>query len=284
MTHSHDRWTIVLFRGTRATPLKISVRKKTIKRVLLAVVILAVVQVGGLAHYMMQRGQVTNQNAELEGLKEELSQSREQAVGFSEAIDNMQERVLTIKTINEKLQVMFGLAPEKAQDADAEGQGGEEVSYAAGGLGIRDGESLTEDGTGEQLGHAEARMAADIKNRLAWLERQTVRQLHMLARLEQAAGERVACGPRSRPSGPSKATCPQGSGHAFHPLPEKEHSIQAWISVPHEGKPCEPPPKAKWWRPPMIGRWEISSASIIGMEPRPSTAISPNYSCETARK
>ena len=194
MTHSHDRWTIVLFRGTRATPLKISVRKKTIKRVLLAVVILAVVQVGGLTHYMMQRGQVTNQGAELEGLKAELSQSREQAVGFSEAIDNMQERVLTIQTINEKLQVMFGLKPEKAQDADAEGQGGEEVSYAAaldGAAGMQDVDSLAAEVDGEQPGHPGARMAADIKGRLVWLERHTVRQLHMLARLEKAAGERV---------------------------------------------------------------------------------------------
>ena len=129
----------MLFRGIRATPLKISVRKKTIKRVLLAVVILAVVQVGVLAQYVSQTTRVTDQGAELEGLKAELSQSKEQAVGFSEAIDDMQERVLTIQTINEKLQVMFGLASEKAQDADAEGQGGEEVSYAAGGLGIRDG-------------------------------------------------------------------------------------------------------------------------------------------------
>ena len=140
MTPSHDRWTIVLFRGTTGNPLgttgtprKISVRKKTIKRVVLAVVILAVVQVGVLAQYVVQTTQVTDQGAELEGLKEELSQSKEQTVGFSEAIDNMQQRVLTIQTLNEKLQVMFGLEPEKTEaDADVEGQGGEEVPYEAG--------------------------------------------------------------------------------------------------------------------------------------------------------
>ena len=61
MTPSHDRWTIVLFRGTTGNPLgttgnprKISVRKTTVKRVVLAVVILAVVQVGVLAQYMVQ--------------------------------------------------------------------------------------------------------------------------------------------------------------------------------------------------------------------------------------
>ena len=56
-------------------------------------------------------------------------------------------------------------------------------------LGIRDGESLAaEDGTGEQPGHPGARMAAEIKGRLVWLERHTARQLHMLARLEHTSG------------------------------------------------------------------------------------------------
>ena len=107
MNHAHDRWTIVLFRGTTGNPLgttgnplKISVRKTTVKRVLLAVVILSIVQVGMLSHYMVQTSQVTNQGAELEGLKAELTQSREQAVEFAETIDDMQQRVLTIQSLS----------------------------------------------------------------------------------------------------------------------------------------------------------------------------------------
>ena len=254
MNPSNDRWTIVLFRGTRATPLKISVRKKTVKRVLLAVVILAVVQVGVLAQYVSQTTRVTDQGAELEGLKAELSQSKEQAVGFSEAIDNMQERVLTIQTINEKLQVMFGLAPEKAQDADAEGQGGEEVSYAAGGLGIRDGESLTEDGTGEHPGNAEATMAAEIKGRLAWLERHTARQLHMLARLEKTAGERVGLWAAIPSIWPVKGAVSSRFGPRISPFTGKR-AFHAGLDISGpRGKTVRAPPKAKWWRLPMIGR------------------------------
>ena len=201
MKPSADRWTVVLFRGTTGNPLgttgnplRISVRKTTVKRVLLAVVILAVVQVGVLVQYVVQTTRVTNQGAELEGLKAELSQSREQAVGFSVAIDDMQQRVLTIQSLNEKLQVMFGLEPEKRADADGKGQGGEEVPYEAAldrVTGIRAFDSLAADGAGAYPGNSEATMAADIKERLSWLERQTVRQLHMLARLEKTAGERV---------------------------------------------------------------------------------------------
>ncbi len=187
MKPSADRWTVVLFRGTTGNPLRISVRKKTVKRVLLAVVLLAVVQVGVLVQYVAQTTRVTNQGAELEGLKAELSQSRGQAAEFSEAIDTMQQRVLTIQTINEKLQVMFGLQPEQAKDTDAEGQGGEEVSY----------ETALDEATGrrnvdgEHPGNPEPTRAADLKGRLAWLEQKTTRQLHTLARLEQAAGERA---------------------------------------------------------------------------------------------
>ena len=255
MKPSADRWTMVLFRGTTGNPLgttgnplRISVRKKTVKRVLLAVVILSVVQVGVLVQYVAQTTRVTNQGAELKGLKAELSQSREQAVGFSEAIDNMQERVLTIQTINEKLQVMFGLAPEKAQDADAEGQGGEEVSYAAaldGAAGMRDVDSLTAEVDGEHPGHAGTTMAAEIKGRLAWLERQTVRQLHMLARLEHTVGERVGLWAATPSIWPVKGHVSSRFGPRISPFTGKRafHS-GVDISAPR-GKTVRAPAKGK---------------------------------------
>ncbi len=255
MKRSADRWTVVFFRGTTGNPLgttgnplRISVRKTTVKRVLLAVVILAVVQVGVLVQYVAQTSQVTDQGAELEGLKAELSQSKEQAVGFAEAIDNMQERVLTIQTINEKLQVMFGLAPEKAQDADAEGQGGEEVSYAAaldGAAGMRDVDSLAAEVDGEHPGHAGTRMAAEIKGRLAWLERQTVRQLHMLARLEKTAGERVGLWAATPSIWPVKGHVSSRFGPRISPFTGKRafHS-GVDISAPR-GKTVRAPTKGK---------------------------------------
>ena len=169
-------------------------RKTTVKRVLLAAVLLSVVQVGVLAHYVVQTGQVSNQVAELEGLKEELSQSKGQVVEFSEAIDEMRQRVLTIQSINEKLQVMFGLEPEQVEDTDVNGQGGEEVPYEAaldGRTGILDFEYLAATGAGKNPGHPGIMMAADIKNGLSWLDRQTARQLRVLARLEKTAGERA---------------------------------------------------------------------------------------------
>lgn len=191
---SDDRWMFVLFRGLTGNPLRISLRKAMIKRVLLAVVILSVVQLGVLVHYVMQTSQVTDQVAELEGLKEELSESRGQVVEFSEAVDEMRQRVLNIQSLNEKLQVMFGLEPEQVEDPDVKGQGGEEVPYEAsfdGASGIRAFEFFAEQGAGKYPGDSGTAMAADVKNGLSWLDQQTVRQLHVLARLEKAAGERA---------------------------------------------------------------------------------------------
>ena len=177
-------------------PLRISLSKRTFKRVLLAAALLAVVQVGGVAHYVVQTGQVADQVAELEGLKEELSQSKGQVVEFSEAVDKMQQRVLTIQSINKKLQVMFGLEPEQGDTAVVNGQGGEEVPYEStldGRTGILNFDYLTEIGESENRHQDDpgTMMATDIKNGLSWLDQQTVRQLHVLARLEKAAGERV---------------------------------------------------------------------------------------------
>ena len=248
MNHSHDRWTIVLFRGTTGnplgttgTPLKISVRKTTIKRVVLAVVLLAVVQVGVLAQYVSQTTRVTDQGAELEGLKAELSQSKEQAVGFSEAIDDMQQRVLTIQTLNEKLQVMFGLEPEKAKETDVEGQGGEEVSYAA----VLDGATGMRDVDGENPGNPGARMAAEIKGRLVWLERHTARQLHTLARLEKTAGERVGLWAATPSIWPVKGPVSSRFGPRISPFTGKR-AFHAGLDISGpRGKTVRAPAKGK---------------------------------------
>ena len=227
--------------GTTGTPLRISVRKKTVKRVVLAVVILSVVQVGVLAQYVSQTTQVTNQGAELKGLKTELSQSKEQAVGFSEAIDSMQQRVLTIQTINEKLQVMFGLEPEKAKETDAEGQGGEEVPYAA----VLDGATGVRDIDGTQPGNPGARMAADIKGRLAWLERHTARQLHTLARLEKTAGERVGLWAATPSIWPVKGPVSSKFGPRLSPFTGKR-AFHAGLDISGpRGKTVRAPAKGK---------------------------------------
>ena len=238
----------VLFRGTTATPLKISVRKTTVKRVLLAAVILSFVQVGVLGHYMVQKKQATTQGAELEGLQEELSQSRGQAVELFAAVDEMRQRVLTIQSLNEKLQVMFGLEPERVDDADVEGQGGEEVPYEAafeGAPGIRDFKWLTENGAGEHSGNSGAAVAAAIKHGLSWLDRQLLQQRHKLARLEKTAGERVGLWAATPSIWPVKGRVSSRFGPRISPFTgKKAFHAGLDISAPR-GEPVLAPAKGK---------------------------------------
>ena len=180
---------LCFFRGATGKPIGISLRKTTVKRVLLAGAILLIVQVGVLAHYVVQTNQVTDQVVELEGLKAKLSQSRGQAAEFSEAIAEMRQRVLTIQSLNEKLQVMFGLDPEPVED-NVKGQGGEEVPYEA----YPGGETATQDfesGGYPEENAAAVTMAGKIRKELSWLDQRTVQQQRILARLEKTAEERV---------------------------------------------------------------------------------------------
>lgn len=248
MKPAENKWTIVLFRGTMATPLKINVRKTTLKRMLLAAVMVSVAQVGMLGHYMVQKEQVTNQGAELEGLQAELTQSRGQAVEFFAAIDEIQQRVLTIQSLNEKLQVMFGLEPEQVEDTDVKGQGGEEVPYEAalaGESGIREFASLAENGAGKQPGNAGAAMAAAFKNKLAGLDQQIGRQQRMQARLEKIAGERVGLWAATPSIWPVKGRVSSKFGPRISPFTgKKAFHAGLDISAPR-GKEVRAPAKGK---------------------------------------
>ncbi len=249
MNHpSDDRWAIMLFRGMTRKPLRISLSKRTFKRVLLAAALLSVVQVGVLAHYVVQTGQVNDQVAELEGLKEELGQSKGQVVEFSEAVDKMRQRVLTIQSINKKLQVMFGLEPEQRDTAVVSGQGGEEVPYEAtldGRTGILNFDYLTEIGESENPDDPGIMMATDIRNGLSWLDQQTVRQLHVLARLEETAGERVGLWAATPSIWPVKGPVSSKFGPRISPFTGKKAFHAGVDIVAPRGEKVRAPAKGK---------------------------------------
>lgn len=238
----------MLFRGMTREPFRVSLRKRTFRRVLLAAAVLSVVQVGVLAHYVVQTGQVTDQVAELEGLKEELSQSKGQVVEFSDAVDKMRQRVLTIQSINKKLQVMFGLEPEQGDTTVVNGQGGEEVPYEAaldGRTGILNFDYFAEMGVGENAGDSRSMMAIDIQNGLSWLDQQTVRQLRVLARLEKAAVERVGLWAATPSIWPVKGPVSSKFGPRISPFTGKKAFHAGVDIVAPKGEEIRAPAKGK---------------------------------------
>lgn len=127
MKNPDDGYTVIIFRGTRANPLRLRMRKALVRYTLIGGLCVLVLQGGFFAHYLFQRSQLTD----LEGLREELSTSREQTNIFEFEIDSMKRRMVVLESLNQQLQTMFGLAADEIENSkdSTSGQGGEEIPY-----------------------------------------------------------------------------------------------------------------------------------------------------------
>ncbi len=127
MKESEDTLTVIVFRGPRANPWRLKIRKVFVKHGLIWGLALLLVQGGIIAHYVYQWEQLS----ELEGVKKELNSTRSKTSTFSTEVDGMKKRMLALENMNRKLQTMFGLEPDDIQGlpSDLAGQGGVELPY-----------------------------------------------------------------------------------------------------------------------------------------------------------
>jgi murein DD-endopeptidase MepM/ murein hydrolase activator NlpD len=127
MKESEETLTVIVFRGARANPWRLKIRKVFVKHGLIWGLALFLIQGGIVTHYVYQ----WNQLSELEGIKEELNSTRAKTTTFSTEVDGMKKRMLALENLNRKLQTMFGLEPDEIQGlpSDLAGRGGEELPY-----------------------------------------------------------------------------------------------------------------------------------------------------------
>ena len=132
MKNSEESYSIIIFRGVRANPLRLKLRKSLMRNLLIAGLGVLLLQGGILAHYLFQRSQLT----ELESMRQELSTSQGQTSTFAGEIDSMKKRMVSLEFLNRKLQTMFGLEPDalKGSENFTPGQGGVEIPYENSGL------------------------------------------------------------------------------------------------------------------------------------------------------
>ena len=121
MSQPDDAYTIVIFRGSTAKPLRYTIPFKLVKRAAIVAVLLAVGELALVGQYVIRTGQVW----ELHTIRQELATAREQTTAFSTSVEDLKKRVQAMKDVNEKLRVMLGLDTLKAEDY-LNGQGGEE--------------------------------------------------------------------------------------------------------------------------------------------------------------
>ncbi|MDA0737582.1 MAG: M23 family metallopeptidase [Nitrospirae bacterium] len=190
MKTSDEAYTIMIFRGATTNPLWMRLRKVTLRRSLITAAVLVVIQLGIMAHYVVQTSQVS----ELNTLREEIVETRGQTKTFSSTIDGMKQRMLVMQELNRKLQTMFGLEPDNVEGIEVNGQGGEEFpyensTYSEPGQSLDTSRQETIDS--QNVANPLASLVVNIEQGLVWLDRQALKEQQILDNLAETAGERV---------------------------------------------------------------------------------------------
>ncbi len=194
MKESEENLTVIIFRGARANPWRLKIRKAFVKHGLIWGLALLLIQGGIVTHYVYQ----WNQLSELEEIKNELNSSRAKTGTFSTEVDGMKKRMLALETLNRKLQTMFGLEPDDLQGLPSgiPGQGGEELPYEM----APEDATVPSDGSVQRTDMNQAvsqgllttdRKITEIKTGLDWLSQQSILESQILDELSAVAQKKA---------------------------------------------------------------------------------------------
>ena len=178
MSHKGDQeFHIVVFPSATSRPRRVSIKRRTVHVLLLATVVAVVLEALFLVQYVTRSGEIW----ELETLRSEAIQHRQQATALSSAMEDVRKQLSNMREVNVRLRVMLGLDPPKVPPSPL-GLGGKEESRvvlpSAGGMG-GEGESLSE-------------VVAQLQQKLMWLKEEAVVQERYLHELTGIVGERRA--------------------------------------------------------------------------------------------
>ena len=118
-TENSDAYTVVIFRGSSAKPLRFSFPRKLVSKLLIVAAIFVLADIIVISHYVIRTGEVW----ELSSFRAEAMTAREQTGAFSSSIDDLKKRLTSMKEVNQRLRVMLGIEPPKTGDT-TNGRGG----------------------------------------------------------------------------------------------------------------------------------------------------------------
>lgn len=230
---SSDSYTVVIFRGSTAKPLRFSFPRKFVRKILVVAAILLVADLLVISHYVIRTGEVW----ELSAFRAEALSARQQTVAFSTAVDDLKKRLISMKEVNQRLRVMLGIETPKAGD-QFNGRGGEETPLPEGSLlipadkngevGIQGAAERTRaEGQGEQANASgfkeinEQELIAAVKEEIAWLAKETGRQEQSLQELSLAAEQKSSRWAATPSIWPVKGWITSGFGPRVSPFTEK---------------------------------------------------------------
>ncbi|MFY4730601.1 M23 family metallopeptidase [Nitrospira sp. BLG_2] len=226
-----DAYTVVVFRGSTAKPIRFSLSKKLLRRLLVCVGVVVLADLLVVSHYVIRTGEVW----ELAAFRTEAMSAREQTAAFSTAIDDLKKRLGAMNEVNQRLRVMLGIEVPKTGDM-ANGRGGEEVPIPEEGVTIPGGNESKPSGTSRQISegnqeHSTAiglessrdnlQAVASVKEGLEWLSKQATVQERILDELSQAVEQRSSRWASTPSIWPVKGWVTSGFGPRVSPFTEK---------------------------------------------------------------
>jgi murein DD-endopeptidase MepM/ murein hydrolase activator NlpD len=227
---SSDAYTVVIFRGSTAKPLRFSFPRKFVRKLLIVGCLFIMADLLVVSHYVIRTGEVW----ELAAFRTEAMSAREQTAAFSSAVDDLKKRIVAMKEVNQRLRVMLGIEVQKSGDM-VNGRGGEEVPLPEGsavpGLG-KDiihtsvvNKQLPESGNesviGNQSFNEDLEAVVSVKEGLSWLSREAAAQERILRELSQAAEQRSSRWAATPSIWPVKGWVTSGFGPRISPFTEK---------------------------------------------------------------
>ena len=232
-----DAYTVVIFRGSTAKPLRFSFPRKLVSKLLIIGAIFVIADIIAISHYVIRTGEVW----ELSSFRAEAMSAREQTGAFSSAIDDLKKRLTSMKEVNQRLRVMLGIEAPKTGDM-ANGRGGVDVPLPDGNtfftsekipkseIGARHVGSVetsqnalvgqTSLSAGSS-GLTEQEMIASIKDGIDWLSKEAAIQERSLQELSLAAEQKSSRWSATPSIWPVKGWVTSGFGPRVSPFTEK---------------------------------------------------------------
>ena len=232
-----DAYTVVIFRGSTAKPIRFSFRRKLVSKLLIIGAIFVLFDILVLSHYVIRTGEVW----ELSAFREEAMSAREQTGEFSSAVDDLKKRLTSMKEVNQRLRVMLGIENPKPGDV-ANGRGGEDNPLPDGNT-LPATERISQGDAGAQhfnsaetsqsalagqvspsagsTGLTEQERIASIKDGIDWLSKEATIQEESLQELSLAAEKKSSRWAATPSIWPVKGWVTSGFGPRVSPFTEK---------------------------------------------------------------
>ena len=193
---------IVVFPGATSHPRRFSIRRRTVRILLVGILLAFIVEALFLVQYVTRSGELW----ELEALRSEAMQHRQQASALSSSLEDLRKQLSNMREVNIRIRMMLGLDPPKVPPSPL-GLGGKEESNAVlqpGGMG----------GEREPL----ANVALQLQQKLTWLQDEAAVQERYLKELTGIVGERRAQWAATPSIWPVRGWVSSGFGHRISPF------------------------------------------------------------------